>query len=83
MHRQTIWRTLKRGDESKRTKKKVKVFRDFEKIHPNNLWQVDYMDAIVVEGIGLVCLVLFIDDHSRKIVGARFMENREVIHALE
>jgi len=74
---------LKKVGENKRAKKKVKVFRDFERIHPNSLWQVDYMDAIVVEGIGLVFLVLFIDDHSRKIVGARFVENREAIHVLE
>jgi len=83
LHRQTVWRTLKKVGENKRAKKKVKVFRDFERIHPNSLWQVDYMDAIVVEGIGLVFLVLFIDDHSRKIVGARFVENREAIHVLE
>ena len=83
MHRQTIWRTLKRAGENKRAKKNVKVFRDFERSHPNSMWQVDYMDAIVVEGIGLVFLVLFIDDHSRKIVGAKFIENREAIHILE
>ena len=83
LHRQTVWRTLKKAGENKRAKKKVKVFRDFERIHPNSLWQVDYMDAIVVEGIGLVFLVLFVDDHSRKIVGARFVENREAIHVLE
>ncbi|MCK5020888.1 MAG: DDE-type integrase/transposase/recombinase [Candidatus Peribacteraceae bacterium] len=83
LHRQTIWRALKNAGENKRAKKKVKVFRDFERVHPNSLWQVDFMDAIVIEGIGLVFLVLFIDDHSRKIVGARFVKNRESIHVLQ
>lgn len=83
LHRQTVWRTLKKAGENKRAKKKVKVFRDFESIHPNSLWQVDYMDAIVVGGIGLVFLILFVDDHSRKIVGARFVENRAAIHILD
>lgn len=83
LHRQTVWRTLKKAGENKRAKKKVKVFRDFESFHPNSLWQVDYMDAIVVEGIGLVFLVLFVDDPSRKIVGARFVENRAAIHVLD
>ncbi len=83
LHRQTVWRTLKKVGENKRAKKKLKVFRDFERIHPNSLWQVDYMDAIVVEGIGLVFLVLFVDDHSRKIVGSRFVENRAAIHVLD
>ncbi len=83
LHRQTVWRTLKAAGENKRAKKKVKVFRDFERMHPNSLWQVDFMDAIVIEGIGLVYLVLIIDDHSRKIVGARFVENREAIHMLQ
>jgi transposase InsO family protein len=83
LHRQTIWRMLKKAGENKRAKKNVKVFRDFERMHPNSLWQVDYMDAMVIEGIGLVFLVLFIDDYSRKIVGARFVENREAIHVLQ
>jgi transposase InsO family protein len=61
----------------------VKVFGDFERTHPDRLWQVDYMAAIVVEGIGLVFLVRFADGYSRKIVGGKFVENREEIHVLE
>lgn len=83
LHRQTIRRTLKKVGENKRARKQMKVFRDFERIHPNSLWQVDYMDAIVVEGIDLVYLILFVDDYSRKIIGEQFVENRSAFHVLE
>lgn len=82
LKRQTIWRILKGAGESKRAKRNLKVYHDFERQHPNSLWQIDYMDAIVVEGIGLVYLVLIIDDHSRKIVGGRFVPDRTAYRAL-
>lgn len=75
-HRQTIWRVLKEAGENKRDKQNFKVYHDFERPRPNSLWQVDFMDAIVVEGVGLAYLLLFIDDYSRKIVGARFVTTR-------
>jgi len=81
-HRQTIWRTLKDAGENKRVKKRIKFYRDFERHHPNSLWQTDFMDAIVVEGIGLVYLVLFEDDFSRKIIGGTFVQNRTAYHIL-
>jgi len=80
--RQTIWRILKGAGENKRAKRKIKVYHDFERQHPNSLWQIDYMDAIVVEGIGLVYLVLIVDDHSRLIVGGRFVPDRTAYGAL-
>jgi len=45
-HRQTIWRILKAAGENKRIKDNPKFYRDFERWHPNSLWQIDYMDAI-------------------------------------
>lgn len=82
-HRQSIWRTLKEVGENKRDKQDFKVYHDFERPRPNSLWQVDFMDAIVIEGVGLVYLILFIDDYSRKIVGARFVPTRSEQHVLE
>lgn len=71
-HRQTVWSVLKAAGENKRVKQTFKVYHDFERLHPNSLWQVDFMEGIVIEGVGLVYLLVFIDDYSRKIVGARF-----------
>ena len=82
LHRQSVWRVLKDAGENRRVKEDYKVYHDFERHHPNSLWQTDIMDAIVIEGVGLVYLVLFIDDHSRYIVGSRFVENREAVHVL-
>lgn len=83
LHRQTVWRILKDAGENKRTKKKLKVYRDFERHRPNSLWQIDYMDAIVVEGVGLVYLILILDDHSRKIIGGKFVTKRSAYNALK
>jgi len=82
LHRQTIWRVLKTVGENRRMKKRLKVYRDFERHRPNSLWQIDFMDAIVVEGIGLVYLLLIIDDYSRKILGARFVPDRTAYQVL-
>lgn len=82
-HRQTVWRILKESGENKRQKRSFKIYHDFERPRPNSLWQVDFMDAIVVEGVGLVYLLVFIDDHSRKITGARFVKTRSEQHVLE
>lgn len=82
VHRQTIWRALKEAGENKRVKKRLKVYRDFERHRPNSLWQIDFMDAIVVEGVGLVYLLLIIDDHSRKVLGGRFVSDRTAYQVL-
>jgi len=82
LHRQTVWRILRDAGESRRTKRRLKLYRDFERRRPNSLWQIDYMDGIVVEGYGMVYLVLIIDDYSRKIVGARFVPDRSAYRAL-
>jgi transposase InsO family protein len=82
LNRQTIWRVLKSAGENKRARRKHKVYHDFERQHPNSLWQIDYMDAIVVQGVGPVFLVLIIDDHSRKIIGGRFVPDRTAYRAL-
>jgi len=83
LHRETIWKILKNAGENKRIKQKLKVYRDFERSHPNSLWQIDYMDAIVVEGVGLVYLILILDDHSRKIIGGKFVPDRSAYNALQ
>ncbi|MBD3408508.1 MAG: DDE-type integrase/transposase/recombinase, partial [Candidatus Lokiarchaeota archaeon] len=82
VNRQTVWRLLKEAGENKRVKRDMKVYHDFERQHPNSLWQTDYMDAIVVEGVGLVYLVLYLDDHSRHIIGGKFEKDRTAYRAL-
>ena len=63
IHRQTIWRILKEAGENKRAKRKNKLYRDFERTRPNALWQIDFMDAIIIEDVGLTYLILIVDDH--------------------
>lgn len=82
LNRQTVWRVLKEAGENKREKVDLKLYRDFERHHPNDLWQIDYMDAMVVEGVGLVYLILIIDDHSRKIIAGEFVSDRTAFRAL-
>jgi len=69
--------------EHKRVKQKFKVYHDFERSKPNSLWQVDFMDGINIEDVDLVYLLVFIDDHSRKIVGGRFFKDMTIQHVLE
>lgn len=83
LHRQTVWRILKEAGENKREKKDRKVYHDFERHHPNSLWQIDYMDGIVIEDVGLVYLILLLDDHSRYIVGGQFVTDRSAYNALQ
>lgn len=83
VHRQTVWSVLKAAGEHKRVKQKFKVYHDFERSKPNSLWQVDFMDGIIIEDVGLVYLLVFIDDHSRKIVGGRFFKEMTSQHVLE
>ena len=83
VHRQTIWRVLRDAGENEREKQSFKVYRDFERTRPNSLWQVDFMDAIILEGLGLVYLLVFVDDYSRRIVGARFVDRRTEQYILE
>lgn len=83
VHRQTVWSVLKSVGENKRVKQKFKVYHDFERSRPNSLWQVDFMEGIIIEGVGLVYLLVFIDDYSRKIVGGRFFKEMTEQHVLE
>ena len=82
LHRQTVWRVLREAGESRRAKRRLKHYRDFERRRPNSLWQIDYMDGIVIEGYGMVYLVLIIDDYSRQIIGAEFSPDRSAVRAL-
>lgn len=83
IHRQTVWRILKNVGENKRAKRKIKLYRDFERTRPNALWQIDFMDAIIVEGVGLTYLILILDDYSRKIIGGHFIQERTAYEALK
>jgi len=83
LHRQTVWSVLKAAGENKRVKQNFKVYHDFERSRPNSLWQVDFMEGIVIEDVGLVYLLVFIDDHSRKIVGGRFFKDMTCQNVLE
>jgi transposase InsO family protein len=71
-HRQTVWRVLLKHGENRRELKPLKPDKDFEYPEPNDAWQIDIMDGIIVKGIGLVYLHSCIDDHSRFLTGGRW-----------
>lgn len=83
LHRQTIWRILKEAGENKREKQNFKVYHDHERTRPNSLWQIDFMDAMMIEGVGMVYLLAIIDDYSRYMVGASFVTEMTEQNVLE
>lgn len=82
-HRQTIWRVLQKHGEQRRDPKPLKPDKDFEYPEPNDCWQIDIMDGIVVKGVGLVFLHSLIDDNSRYITGSKWFTNKTVKSVLE
>jgi transposase InsO family protein len=76
LHRQTIWRVLSKHGEQHREPRQLKPDKDFEYPEPNDCWQTDIMDGIIVKGVGLVYLHSFLDDHSRYTTGSGWFTNR-------
>ena len=72
LHRQTIWRILRKHGEHRREIKPMKPDHDFEYPEPNDCWQIDIMDGIIVKGVGLVYLHSILDDHSRDVMGGEW-----------
>jgi len=70
VHRQTVHRILRKHGEHRRELKQLKPDHDFEYPEPNDCWQIDIMDGIVVKGLGLVYLHSTLDDHSRYSTGS-------------
>lgn len=83
VHRQTVWRLLRQHGESRRDPKQLKPDKDFEYPEPNDCWQTDIMDGIIVKGVGLVFLHSFLDDHSRNITGSEWFTSRNAQHMLK
>jgi transposase InsO family protein len=76
VHRQTVWRILRKHGESRRDPKPLKPDKDFEYPEPNDAWQIDIMDGIIVKGVGLVYLHSALDDHSRNVTGSEWFTSR-------
>jgi len=82
-HRQTVWRVLAKHGENRREPKPLKPDKDFEYPEPNDCWQIDIMDGIIVKGIGLVYLHSLLDDHSRYLTGSGWFMNKTAQSMLE
>lgn len=82
-NRQTIWRVLVKHGENRREPKSLKPDKDFEYPEPNDCWQIDIMDGIIVKGVGLVYLHSLIDDHSRYLTGSGWFTNKTAQSMLE
>ena len=82
-HRQTIWRVLARHGENRRELRPLKPDKNFEYPEPNDAWQIDIMDGIIVKGVGLVYLHSLLDDHSRYLPGSRWFTNKTARRMLE
>ncbi|MCL4324226.1 MAG: DDE-type integrase/transposase/recombinase [Candidatus Thermoplasmatota archaeon] len=76
LHRQTIYRILRKHGEHRREPKQLKPDHDFEYPEPNDCWQIDIMDGIIVKGLGLVYLHSILDDHSRDVMGAEWFTGK-------
>jgi len=76
VHRQTVWRVLVKHGENKREMMPLKPDKDFEYPEPNDAWQIDIMDGIIIKGVGLVYLHSLIDDHSRYGTGSGWFTDK-------
>jgi len=82
-NRQTIWRVLGKHGENRREPKSLKPDKDFEYPEPNDCWQIDIMDGIIVKGVGRVYLHSLLDDHSRYLTGSGWFTNKTAQSMLE
>jgi len=82
VHRQTVYRLLRKHGEHRREPRALKPDKEFEYPEPNDCWQVDIMDGIIVKGVGLVYLHSTLDDHSRNLMGGEWFTSRGATHTL-
>ena len=52
----------------------------FQRDTPNDMWQIDIAGGQYLKGLGVVYLIVLIDDCSRFIVGAQYFQIRK--HAM-
>lgn len=83
LHRQTVYRILRKHGEHRRETKQLKPDHDFEYPEPNDCWQIDIMDGIIVKGVGLVYLHATIDDHSRDVMGSEWFTGKGAKNVLK
>ena len=83
VHRQTVWRVLRKHGEHRRETKPLKPDHDFEYPEPNDCWQIDIMDGIIVKGLGLVYLHAILDDHSRDVMGSEWFTGKGAKNVLK
>ncbi len=83
VHRQTVWRILRKHGEHRRETKPLKPDHDFEYPEPNDCWQIDIMDGIIVRGVGLVYLHATLDDHSRDVMGSEWFTGKGAKNVLK
>ena len=76
LHRQTIYRILRKHGEHRQEPRQLKPDHDFDYPEPNDCWQIDIMDGIIVKGLGLVYLHSILDDHSRDVMGAEWFTGK-------
>jgi len=74
--RSSIYRCLVRHQliEPQRRRKRREDYRRWERLRPMELWQMDVMGGVKLEGGGELKLVSGLDDHSRYCVSAKLVE---------
>ncbi len=55
----------------------------FQREKPNELWQIDIAGPQSLKGLGIVYLILIIDDCSRFIVSAQYFQDQKVMNVLQ
>lgn len=76
VHEKGVYRILKANGMSRGLLPDKKPIRPFVKDAPNTLWQTDWMEDEPTK-IGKVHLVVFLDDHSRFLVGGEWFQTKE------
>jgi transposase InsO family protein len=55
----------------------------FQRDKPNELWQIDIAGPQSLKGLGVVYLILIVDDCSRFVVSAQYFQDQKVMNVLQ
>lgn len=72
----TVGNVLRIAGLSKQNLKRVKAIQRFEANYPNEMWQTDIMGKIFFPEIGILYLIVTLDDHSRFVPAGRWFKTQ-------
>lgn len=73
---QHILRILRKAGLTKVNLKRVKAIQRFEAEYPNQMWQTDIMGKIAFKNLGILYLIVTLDDHSRFVPGGKWFKTQ-------